>query len=73
MAATLGGTRRHIRDVARGQLRRGLEVHVAASTERQREFEGDLAELEREGAHVLRLPMLRAIAPTSSASSASTR
>jgi glycosyltransferase involved in cell wall biosynthesis len=65
MEATIGGTRRHIRDVARGQLRRGLEVHVAASTERQREFEGDLAELEREGAHVLRLPMLRAIAPTS--------
>jgi glycosyltransferase involved in cell wall biosynthesis len=63
MEATIGGTRRHIRDVAGGQLRRGLEVHVAASTERQREFEGDLVELEREGACVMRLPMLRAISP----------
>jgi glycosyltransferase involved in cell wall biosynthesis len=63
MEATIGGTRRHIRDVAAGQLRRGLEVHVAASTQRQPEFESDLALLERSGAHVLRLPMVRAIAP----------
>jgi glycosyltransferase involved in cell wall biosynthesis len=63
MEATIGGTRRHITDVAREQRARGIEVHLAVSTERQPDFEGDLARLEQDGVHVTRLPMVRAIDP----------
>jgi glycosyltransferase involved in cell wall biosynthesis len=64
MEATIGGTRRHIGDVAAGQVARGIEVHLAVSTERQPEFEGDLRRLERMGVSVMRLPMVRAIRPS---------
>src|SRR5262245_56204586 len=67
MEATIGGTRRHIRDVARGQARRGLDVHLAVSTLRQPDFEADLRELERDGCHVTRVPMVRAIRPPADA------
>ena len=63
MEATIGGTRRHIVDVVRGQLRRGLTVDLVASTLRQPDFEADLASLERDGARVVRLPMVRAVSP----------
>jgi glycosyltransferase involved in cell wall biosynthesis len=63
MEATIGGTRRHITDVTTGQLARGLDVHLIASTERQPAFETDLARLETLGAHVMRLPMVRRIDP----------
>jgi glycosyltransferase involved in cell wall biosynthesis len=61
--ATIGGTRRHIADVVAGELDRGLDVHLAASSLRQSDFESDLQRLERLGAHVIRLPMVRRIAP----------
>jgi len=63
MEATIGGTRRHLVDLARGQQRAGLEVHVAAASLRVADFERDLAELERAGVGVTRIPMLRAVAP----------
>lgn len=63
MEATIGGTRRHITDVAAGQIARGLEVHLVVSTQRQPDFESDLARLEAIGVHVARLPMVRRIQP----------
>ena len=38
MESTIGGTRRHIRDVARRQAERGLDVHLVVSAERQPAF-----------------------------------
>lgn len=63
MEATIGGTRRHLCDVARGQLARGLEVHLAVSALRQKDFEVDLAALEEAGACVYRLDMVRSVSP----------
>ncbi|MCP3917118.1 MAG: glycosyltransferase family 4 protein [bacterium] len=63
MEATIGGTRRHIVDVARGQLREGVSVHLAVSTLRDPGFPADLEALEAEGVHVERIPMVRAVRP----------
>ena len=63
MEATIGGTRRHLVDVARGQNERGLDVHLAVATARDPDFPADLAALEAEGVGVTRLPMVREIAP----------
>ena len=63
MESTIGGTRRHIVDAAEGQLARGLDVHLAVSTLRQASLERDLERLEARGCGVLRLPMVREIAP----------
>ena len=63
MEATIGGTRRHIGDVVEGELARGLDVHLVASALRQPEFETDLQRLEARGARVVRLPMVRSVAP----------
>lgn len=63
MEATIGGTRRHLVDVAAGQIRAGLEVSVIASTLRDPGFPADLDELERAGVHVTRIPMVREIRP----------
>lgn len=63
MEATIGGTRRHLGDVVRGELAAGLEVHAAASSLRQPDFERDLEGLEARGARVLRLPMVRELSP----------
>lgn len=67
MECTIGGTRRHLVDVALGQRARGLDVHVVASALRQPDFELDLARLERERVVVTRLPMVREIAPITDA------
>jgi len=63
MESTIGGTRRHIVDLALGQKSRGLDVHLAVSSLRQASFEQDLRFLESRGCGVLRLPMVREIAP----------
>lgn len=63
MEATIGGTRRHLLDLARGQRAAGVEVHVAAASLRAPDFERDLSALEAEGVGVTRIPMLRAIRP----------
>ncbi len=63
MEATIGGTRRHLVDVASAQLRRGDEVSLIVSTLRDPGFDGDLRRLEGEGASVRRVPMVRSIRP----------
>src|ERR1051325_6859207 len=63
MESTIGGTRRHLVDLARGQRRAGLDVHVAASSLRTPDFEEDLQLLEREGVGVTRVPMVRELDP----------
>lgn len=64
MECTIGGTRRHLVDVARGQKRRGMDVHVVASTLRDPDFPADLDALEAEGVLVTRLDMLREVTPS---------
>jgi glycosyltransferase involved in cell wall biosynthesis len=63
MEATIGGTRRHLVDVARGQRAAGADVHVVVSTLRDPGFPADVELLEAEGVGVTRLPMLRAVRP----------
>ena len=63
MECTIGGTRRHLVDVARGQLERGHQVALAVSCEREPRFRPDLEELARLGARVFEIPMLRTISP----------
>lgn len=63
MECTIGGTRRHITDVARGMNARGVEVHLVVSAERQGDFRQELARLAEEGCAVLELPMVREISP----------
>jgi len=63
MEATIGGTRRHLVDVARGQRALGLDVHLAVATARDPDFPADLDALERDGVGVTRLPMVREISP----------
>jgi glycosyltransferase involved in cell wall biosynthesis len=63
MESTIGGTRRHLVDVALGQAAAGLDVHVTASCERHAEFREDLERLARAGVDVHELPMVRSIRP----------
>ncbi len=63
MESTTGGTRRHLRDVARVQREAGHEVTVVASCLRMPEVVQDLAELERCGVRTIELPMVRSIQP----------
>ena len=63
MEATIGGTRRHLVDLAGGQNARGVEVHLAVATTRDPGFHQDLERLEREGVGVRRIPMVRSIRP----------
>ena len=63
MESTIGGTRRHIVDVARAQKSAGLDVHLAVSAEREPAFHGDVEALRREGIDVTLIPMSRAIRP----------
>src|SRR5688572_29962613 len=63
MECTIGGTRRHLVDVARGQLARGHEVALAVSCEREPRFREDLRSLSAAGARVFEIPMVRRISP----------
>lgn len=63
MEATIGGTRRHLVDVASGQIRAGYEVSVIVSALRDPGFAADLDALERLGVHVTCIPMVREIRP----------
>ena len=67
MECTIGGTRRHLVDVALEQRARGLAVHVTAAALRQPDFVADLERLERAGVVVTRLSMVRRIAPATDA------
>ncbi len=63
MECTIGGTRRHLVDVVRGQRALGLDVTVAASALRQPDFERDLVGFEALGVRVYRIPMVRSPSP----------
>ncbi|MAE29277.1 MAG: hypothetical protein CMJ87_09900 [Planctomycetes bacterium] len=63
MEATIGGTRRHLVDVATGQRARGLEVEVAVATRRDPDFPRDLVALEQTGVGVHRIEMGRSMSP----------
>jgi len=63
MEATIGGTRRHLVDLAGGLLAAGDEVHLCVANEREPRFGADLKDLAARGAHVHLLPMARSIAP----------
>lgn len=63
MEATIGGTRRHLRDVVFAQAELGLDVHVVASAVRQPDFREELERMSAAGVGVLELPMIRAVRP----------
>jgi len=63
MEATIGGTRRHLRDVVLGQAELGLDVHVVASAVRQPGVREDFERMRAAGVGVLELPMVREIRP----------
>lgn len=63
MEAAIGGTRRHLVDVALGQRAAGLDVHVCASALRAPAFRADLARLAERGVGVHELAMVREIRP----------
>lgn len=61
--ATIGGTRRHIVDLARAQMRRGHRVTLVSAALRDAGYLGDLAALAAEGVRCIDLPMTREIRP----------
>jgi len=63
MECTIGGTRRHLRDVVHGLLRRGVEVEVACAALREPRMTEDMAAMRAAGATVHALPMVRRISP----------
>jgi len=63
MECTIGGTRRHLRDLVHGLLGRGVEVEVACAAIRDPRMREDMAGMAAAGARVHELPMVRAIRP----------
>jgi glycosyltransferase involved in cell wall biosynthesis len=63
MECTIGGTRRHLRDLVHGLLGRGLAVTVACAARRDPRMREDMAGMAAAGAHVHELPMVRQISP----------
>lgn len=63
MECTIGGTRRHLRDLAHGLLRRGVDVEVVASAEREPRMRDDMAAMREAGMRVHEIPMVRPISP----------
>ncbi|MFT7465532.1 MAG: glycosyltransferase involved in cell wall biosynthesis [Pseudohongiellaceae bacterium] len=70
MECTIGGTRRHLRDLSHGLARRGVEIEVVAATLREPRMSEDLAAMEAAGMVVHRLPMVRPIKPLTDAAHA---
>lgn len=63
MECTIGGTRRHLVDLAGGLLAAGDELHLCVAAEREPRVREDLARLAAAGAVVHELPMVRSIRP----------
>ncbi len=63
MECTIGGTRRHLRDLVHGLRRRGVEVEVACAARRDPRMREDMAAFTAAGAVVHEIPMVRAITP----------
>jgi glycosyltransferase involved in cell wall biosynthesis len=63
MECTIGGTRRHIRELASGLAGRGHRVMAVCSAERDPTFREDMACMGDAGVKVVELPLVRPIAP----------
>ena len=63
LEATIGGTRRHLRDLATGLAARGVGVHVAYSAGRDPDFARDVALFAERGIGCTEIPMRRAPSP----------
>lgn len=63
MECTIGGTRRHIRELSSGLAQRGHSVTTVCSAERDPTFRNDMERMRYAGVDVVELPMLRAISP----------
>jgi len=61
--ATIGGTRRHVVDLARGLSGRGVEVWLASAQRRDPGYPADLAALAALGVQCVDVPMVRSIHP----------
>lgn len=61
MESTIGGTRRHLNQLALGLPKDKFDITVIASAERDATFKTDLAAMERAGARVAEIPMIRNI------------
>jgi len=64
MECTIGGTRRHLRDLVHGLLRRGVEVEVACAALRDPRMRADMEAMQAAGAVVHEIPMVRRISPS---------
>ena len=63
LEATIGGTRRHLRDLALGLCERGFVVHIAYSALRDPDFVRDLALFRSRGIGLTEIPMRREPSP----------
>lgn len=63
MECTIGGTRRHLRDLVHGLLARGVEVEVACAARREPRMREDMAAMRAAGAAVHEVGMVRPIRP----------
>ncbi len=63
MECTIGGTRRHLRDLAFGLARRGIGVDVACAALREPRMRADMDAMRAAGIGVTDLPMVRPIRP----------
>lgn len=63
MECTIGGTRRHLRDLVHGLLARGVELEVACAARRDPRMRQDMAAMQAAGARVHSIPMVRRIHP----------
>lgn len=63
MECTIGGTRRHLRDLAHGLNQRGHSVEVACAALREPRMREDMAAMQAAGIRVHEIPMLRPIRP----------
>ncbi len=63
MECTIGGTRRHLRDLSLGLLERGVELEVVCAALREPDMRRDMELMRERGARVHELPMIRPISP----------
>lgn len=61
MEATIGGTRRHLNQLAHGLPADRYEITVVASAERDATFRADLQSMRERGVTAIELPMIRSI------------
>ncbi len=69
LESTIGGTRKHVRELALGLDPRRFEVHLVVSLRRGREILHDLPAISRRGVRMHVVPMSRAISPVEDARS----